>query len=351
MSEPDKPATAEEFLQCLRFSGLLEEPRLLGFLRQLDTEAVTSEPRHVAAALVRANLLTAYQAKFLLLGRYRGFLIGGRYKILRLLGQGGMGTVYLAQHLVMNRLVALKVIGKKWLDRPETVTRFRQEIQAAARLCHPHIVMAFDAEQVDNLHYLAMEYIEGIDLSRLLQTRGPLSVMEVCEYVRQAALGLQHAHEQGMVHRDIKPQNLMLTSKEHPQPGIIKILDFGLARFAKGVETPGVTNPGTMLGTPDFMAPEQARRFHTTDIRADIYSLGCTLYYLLTGQVPFPAGGIMTKCLQHAYDNPSSLGQQRVDVSPGLILVFQRMTAKNPCDRYQTPGEVAWALEPFAFKQ
>lgn len=213
-----------------------------------------------------------------------------RYEVFGLIGKGGMGDVYRARHRMMNRTVALKVIKREFVRKPEAVDRFRREVTAAAQLSHPNIVTAFDAEQAEDVHYLVMECVDGIDLSRTVKDRGALSVSEACDYMRQAAVGLQHAHERGMVHRDIKPHNLMLTDD-----GTVKILDFGLASLApvalpddEAMELSGdLTAAGAIMGTPDFISPEQARDARSADIRSDIYSLGMTLYFLLAGRVPF----------------------------------------------------------------
>jgi hypothetical protein len=277
-----------------------------------------------------------------------------RYRVLGLLGTGGMGAVYKAEHLVMTRPVALKVIGSGLLDNPATVERFRREVRAAAQLSHPNIVTAHDAEQAGDSHFLVMEYVEGTSLARLVAEKGPLPVRDACDYARQAAVGLQHAFEKGMVHRDIKPANLMLTPS-----GQVKVLDFGLARFAF-VGLPDETAPGTtasagqltqlgaVMGTPDYIAPEQATDAHAADIRADIYSLGCTLYDLLTGRPPFPDGTALDKVLAHTREQPRPLTALRKDVPPALARVVERMMAKDPARRYQTPAEVAEALAPFA---
>ena len=219
-----------------------------------------------------------------------------RYRIVAALGTGGMGTVYQAEHRLMDRPVALKVIRGELLGNPALVERFRREVRSAARLgSHPNIVAAYDAEQAGETHMLVMEFIEGTDLGRLVDRRGPLPVGEACEYVRQAALGLQHAFEDGMVHRDIKPQNLMRTTR-----GQVKILDFGLARFASEVGShAGVTAEGMILGSADYIAPEQIDDPHAADIRADIYSLGCTLYFLLAGRPPFPDRSLIQKLMAH----------------------------------------------------
>jgi WD40 repeat protein len=266
-----------------------------------------------------------------------------RYRILGVLGSGGMGAVYKAEHLLMQRPVALKVIGQELLQRPGAVERFLQEVKAAARLTHPNIVTAYDAEQAGDVHFLVMEYIEGVSLAQRLDQRGPLPVAEACGYVRQAALGLQHAHERRMAHRDIKPHNLMLTPD-----GQVKILDFGLARFvSENSENDGLTAPGTTMGTPDYIAPEQATDARRADVRADIYSLGCTLYCLLAGQPPFPTGSALEKAMAHRQDRPRPVTALRPEVPPALAAVVEKMLAKDPAGRYQTPVEVARALEPF----
>jgi hypothetical protein len=267
-----------------------------------------------------------------------------RYRVLGLLGSGGMGAVYRAEHRLMQRPVALKVINQSLTNSPGAVERFQREVVAAARLAHPNIVAAYDAEQAGDLHFLAMELVDGMSLSQLLERRGRLPVAEACEYVCQAALGLQHAHERGMVHRDIKPHNLMLTPA-----GQVKILDFGLARFVSETsQTGALTQVGSSMGTPDYIAPEQARDAHAADIRADIYSLGCTLYSFLTGQRPFPEGDYLQKLMAHIERTPRPIAGFRNDVPPEVCRIVERMMAKDPARRLQTPAEVAAALAPFA---
>jgi tRNA A-37 threonylcarbamoyl transferase component Bud32 len=266
-----------------------------------------------------------------------------RYRILRELGRGGMGIVYQARQTVMNRPVVIKVINKALLDNSDAVERFRREVQAAARLAHPNIVTAYDAEQAGDLHMLVMEFVPGQSLAEALHKKGPLPVLNACVYVRQAALGLQHAHEQGMVHRDIKPQNLMLTPK-----GQVKILDFGLAKLVSehGSGT-GLTALNSYMGTPEYSAPEQATDARTADIRADIYSLGCTLYCLLAGRPPFREETAVKTILAHLEKEPTPLPRLRPDVPAALWQVLARMLAKAPSRRYQKPAEVAQALAPF----
>jgi WD40 repeat protein len=268
-----------------------------------------------------------------------------RYRVVRLLGEGGMGSVYEAEHLVMQRPVALKVVNRAYTARPAVVERFRREVRAAARLSHPNIVTAFDADNAGDTHFLVMELVEGVSLGRLVKERGPLPVAEACEYVRQAALGLQHAHERGMVHRDVKPDNLIRCAD-----GTVKVLDFGLAALTaeRTGNLGGLTDANLVMGTPDYMAPEQAENASGADIRADVYSLGCTLYYLLTGSVPYPAATPLLKILAHREQPQPSLRRARPEVPPGLATIVARMLEKKPEQRYQTPAEVAAALEPFA---
>ncbi len=262
-----------------------------------------------------------------------------RYEIRGLLGAGGMGAVYRARHKLMDREVALKVVKAQLVEKPGRVERFHREVQAAARLIHPNIVTAFDAEQVGDTHFLVMEFVPGQSLAQVIQERGRLPVALACEYVRQAAVGLQHAYKQGMVHRDIKPANLMVTNS-----GRVKILDFGLARLASELPGDGATQEGYVLGTPDYIAPEQAEDSRQADIRADIYSLGCTLYHLLTGEPPFPTGTFLQKIKAHQTQAPRPLRELCPDLPAGLVAVVERMMAKDPVQRYQTPAEVAQAL-------
>ncbi len=266
-----------------------------------------------------------------------------RYEVLGLLGAGGMGVVFKARHLLMDRIVALKVIHRHLTSKQSLVERFRQEVQAAARLSHPNIVTAYDAEQVENLHLLVMEYAEGRTLDRLVAERGPLPPEQVRDYMRQAALGLQHAFEKRLVHRDIKPHNLLLTPD-----GVVKILDFGLARLSREEDDGRLTPAEGTLGTVDYMAPEQARSPGQADIRADIYSLGCTAYHLLAGSSPFAGRTTAEKLLAHQEGGAIPLRQVRQEVPAELSAVVETMMARDPSRRYQTPAEAEQALAGLA---
>jgi len=333
-------------------AALLAQVRQLELLDAAQVDEAAREqqfPDAVAAAkhLVRRGLLTLYQANEILRGRGRELLMG-QYCLLEPLGQGGMGQVFKARHRLMRRVVALKVIRKELLARPEAVDRFLREMQMAAQLSHPNIVTAYDAEQIGDRCCLVMEFCEGQSLAQLVRQTGPLPIAQACELIRQAALGLQHAHERGLIHRDIKPENLLCSG------ATLKILDMGLARLQSVDGEPSgmtLTQQGVIMGTPDFIAPEQAKDLRSADIRSDVYSLGCTFYFLLVGRVPFLGGTLVEKLLRHQAETPPPLEQLRPDVPAGVSAVVARMMAKEPAERFQTPGDVAAALEPFAVAQ
>jgi Leucine-rich repeat (LRR) protein/tRNA A-37 threonylcarbamoyl transferase component Bud32 len=335
MSAPSAAGLAE----ALRQYRVLEPAQLEEVARSL--QAQFPDPRALARELVRRGWLTPYQANQLLLGRGPDLLLGS-YVLLEKLGEGGMGAVFKARNWKLGHVVALKLIRKERLAGANALRRFQREIRAAAALEHPNIVRAHDADEVAGTHFLVMEYVEGTDLDRLVKQQGPVPAALACGYVRQAALGLQHAYERGLTHRDIKPHNLLLT-----RAGVVKLLDMGLARVEQdegGESTSTMTQEGVVLGTPDFLAPEQAMRAHDVDTRADLYSLGCTLYYLLAGRVPFPGGTLMSKLLQHRLDEPEPLDRLRPGVPPAVVAVVRKLMAKRPEDRYQAPWELAEAL-------
>ncbi|HEY7329150.1 MAG TPA: family 16 glycoside hydrolase [Gemmataceae bacterium] len=269
-----------------------------------------------------------------------------QYEIVRELGRGGMGVVYLAKNKMMERFEVLKVINKTLLDQPGAVERFLREIRSAAKLSHANVVTAYSVVQQGELLAFAMEYVEGQDLAGLVKSQGALPVSHACFYVQQAAWGLQHAFEKGMVHRDIKPQNLILAREDKRH--IVKVLDFGLAKATREKrDDAGLTGEGKMLGTPDYIAPEQTLDAAKADIRADIYSLGCTLYYLLAGRPPFGGASLGAILLAHQMQEAKSLNLVRPEVPEELAAVVRKMMAKSPAQRYQTPLEVVQALGSF----
>jgi hypothetical protein len=268
----------------------------------------------------------------------------GRYEILGRLGAGGMGAVFKARHAELGKVVALKVLPAGQMDEMR-VARFKNEIRAIGRLDHPNIVAAHDAGELGGIHFLVMDFVEGMDLAQVLERRGRLSIPDACEAVRQAALGLQHASERGLVHRDIKPSNLMLA-----RGGRVQVLDLGLARSFAEAAADTLTARGMLLGTADYLAPEQWEHAHAADTRADIYSLGCTLYHLLAGWPPFAGErtySVLQKMRAHLESSPPPIGQVRPDVPAGLAAVLDRMLAKAPADRFQSPAQVGEALRPF----
>jgi serine/threonine protein kinase len=272
----------------------------------------------------------------------------GQYRLLeKVKKQGGMGTVYKGLHVLLMKVVALKVLPADRVTNEGAIARFRQEMKALGRLEHPNIVLARDAGEVNGTYYLVMEYVEGIDLSSLLLYHGPVSIPDACEMIRQAAVGLQHAFEHDLVHRDLKPSNLMLA-----QPGIVKMLDLGLARLCdEGSSARPLTEPGQIMGTVDYMAPEQAFGRHPVDIRADIYSLGCTLYHLLAGRAPFSGPEYespMSKLLAHAQAPALPIRELRCEVPQELASLIDCLMAKNPKDRFSEPSKLVDGLTAFA---
>jgi serine/threonine protein kinase/uncharacterized membrane protein len=307
-----------------------------------------ADSRALARELVDRSWLTAYQANQLL-QRRGGELLLGPYRLLDRLGEGGMGQVFKAYHVSMDRMVALKLIPRDRVSNPLAVSRFYQEVRAVAKLSHPNIVTAYDVGQVGETHFLAMEYVDGIDLAKLVQQSGRLPIPKVCEYIRQAALGLQHAHEKGLIHRDIKPGNLIVARPNPDEPPVIKILDFGLARIeSESSQAERLTQLGNIVGTVDYIAPEQVVNARSANIRADIYSLGCSLFYLLTGQPPFPGETADDRLSARLAGKPESIRALRPEVPEGLAQVLGKMLARDPAKRFQAPAEVAAALEPFS---
>ncbi len=335
-------ASVTDFLDVARKSNQIDYERVEIFLRSRDS--VPDDPRKLAALLIREGLITTFQAEQFLLGKYKGFHLGN-YRIIERLGAGGAGTVYLAEHQLMKRRAAIKVLPTPLAEEPAALERFRLEAEAAAALDHPNVVHVYDFRYEGKLYCIVMEYVDGPNLQQVLARKGALPVAVACEYVRQAALGLRHAHEAGLVHRDVKPANLLVSAE-----GTVKVLDLGLARMDRdgGESLTRKFNSACVLGTADYLAPEQAMSLHDVDGRADIYSLGATLFALLTGRPPFHTGTLGQKLMWHQTLMPERVDVLRPEVPAELADLVARMLAKKPEDRPQTMAEVAEALAPWA---
>ena len=335
---------AETFVESLASIHILPDADLAAIRQLLLPANLGADAEALARDLIRQGKLTRFQASHIYQGRGKGLLFGD-YVVLDKLGQGGMGQVFKAQHRRMKRIVALKLLPANMTSSERNVQRFYQEVEVAAKLTHPNIVTAYDAGESRGQHYLIMEYVEGKDLSAYVEKNGPLTVDQAVNCVLQAARGLEYAHKQGIVHRDIKPSNLLLDRQ-----GIVKILDMGLARVERSDSSPeGVakelTESGQTMGTVDYMAPEQALDTRTADFRADIYSLGCTLYRVLIGKPVFPGETMVQKILAHRERPIPSLRAAREDVPLALDQLFSRMLAKSPDDRIQPMNAIVSALE------
>ncbi len=327
--------SAQQFQKQLIDSGLLAESELLAALGLVPVDARPKDGEQFATWLVKQKKLTAYQAEQLLLGNGKSLVLGN-YVVLDELGRGGMGVVLKAEHRRMDRVVALKILSAAMTDTPEAVLRFQREVKAAARLEHPNIVVAYDADEADGTHFLVMQFVEGTDLSSFVKEKGMLPVDRAVTILLQAAQGLEYAHSRGVVHRDIKPANLLLG-----RDATVRILDMGLARLeSAGVDQDQLTGSNQIMGTVDYMAPEQAKDTKNADARADIYALGVTLWYLLTARPLFKADSVVNKLLAHQSEPIPSLREACPTASAELEAVFTRMVAKNPDHRYQNMSAV-----------
>ena len=343
--------TVESFLQVVRQSGLIDKDQLTKLLQAYEARGVdVKKSQTIADALIADDVITRWQAEKLLAGKHKGFTLG-KYKLLGLLGKGGMSSVYLAEHLLMKRRCAIKVLPSKRVNDSSYLARFHREAQAVASVDHPNIVRAYDVDHAQDrdsqIHFLVMEYVNGQSLQELIIRSGPADYLDAMEYIRQAAEGLDHAHRAGLVHRDIKPANLLIDTN-----GTIKLLDMGLARFFDDQSENSLTvaHDEKVLGTADYLAPEQALDSHTVDIRADIYSLGCTLYFFLTGNPPFTEGTLTQRLMWHQTKSFPPLTNSRIDCPASLSAILDKMVQKKPEDRHQTAADVAeacrqWLLE------
>ncbi|MGD9858106.1 MAG: serine/threonine-protein kinase, partial [Planctomycetaceae bacterium] len=344
------PVTLSQAAFCALIleSGLITENRLTSLRKQFEREGPARNPENClefTEYLVRTNELTLWQAQKLVQGKHKGFRIG-KYKLLSLLGRGGMSSVYLAEHTVMRRRCAIKILPFKQVKNAAALSRFYREAQAVAALDNPHIVRAYDVDRLteggNDIHFLVMEYVDGRSLQQVVDDDGPLPIAAAVEYTRQAANGLAHAHSVGVVHRDVKPSNLLLD-----ESGTIKLLDLGLARiFEDASEQPSLTieHQQTVLGTADYLSPEQAVDSHGVDYRSDLYSLGCTLYFLLTGHPPFTEGSLTQRLLAHQNKAPAPVTASRPGVPATLASLIERMMAKRPDARFQTAEDLQGAL-------
>ncbi|MEZ6123808.1 MAG: FHA domain-containing serine/threonine-protein kinase [Planctomycetaceae bacterium] len=338
------PAVATDFLALIERSELLTADQV----REVAARSgITTDmpPEQVARKLVHDRILTPFQAERLLEGRYRGFVIDG-YRIREVLGVGGMGCVYIAEDRDGDRKVALKVMSSRHAIDPGMLARLKLEAIAGSEVKHPNVVQTFNVGDTGAVHYIVLEFMRGISLHELVALHGPVKWSMACDMFAQAAAGLQAAHEAGIIHRDIKPANLLIDKE-----GVTKVLDFGLAKIegSAGDEFSLAMIFGhDCLGTPDYIAPEQADDSNSVQETADVYSLGCTMYVALTGRIPFPQKTNAAKIQAHKTTKAKSISEFRRDVPDEVVAIVEKMMEKNPADRYQSAAEVAAALRPWA---
>lgn len=340
-----RPHDVKSFLDLLQESKLLSTDEFRAVVDQCNLEDAAT-PKQAAQTLVTEKILTRYQGERLLSGRTRGFYIHG-YKVLEIIGFGGMGSLYLAEETDTAAPVALKVLNDKCRNDAGMLTRLKLEATAGTRIKHPHVVQTINYDDTGAICYIAMEFVKGISLLELvLLNQKSLPASQACDVIYQAALGLEDAHQAGIVHRDLKPENLIIDSK-----GFVKILDFGLALLQDNPEAEfslAMIFGHGCVGTPEYIAPEQTRDGQSIDSRADVYSLGCTMYFLLSGKLPFSKGTTAQKIQAHREQSPQPLAEIVPKLSQEVITIVEKMMAKKPEDRFQSMAEVAAALKPLA---
>jgi serine/threonine protein kinase len=341
-SDADLP-TVEDFLKTVLKSGLLDRAQLQDALRDVP-KGQREDPQALAEHLVRRGKLSRFQAKKILRGAGRGLLLG-HYQVLSPIGRGGMSTVYLARDERSGELVALKLLPpSRWRNEERLLARFQREMELSRRVAHPHVAWTYESDICQNVYYIAMEFIPGKNLSRVVAEGGPLDVPRAARLMAEVASGLEHAHNQGLIHRDLKPSNIMVTPNDHA-----KILDLGLALMqGEEAELNVIGGLGYIVGTMDYIAPEQTTDSTNVDGRADIYSLGCTLYFALTGQPPFPGGSSREKVRRQRYEDPQPLRELAPAVPEGFALLVRQMMAKDPAQRPSSAAAVEEELRAWA---
>ncbi len=340
--------TSEKFVELVRKSGLAEPQIIDNALEAIRAENGGSLPENAAVlakALQSQKVVTRWHCDKLLLGKYKGFFLG-KHKLLGHIGSGGMSSVYLAEHCMMHTLRAIKVLPQSRLGKSSYLARFQQEAKAIASLNHPNIVRAYDIDNQGDTHYIVMEYVDGDDLQTMVKKNGPMAFDKVADYIAQAAHGLQHAHDVGLIHRDVKPANLLVNSA-----GRVKLLDLGLALFSDDKQASlTIDYNDKVLGTADYLAPEQALNSHKVDNRADLYGLGCTMYFLLTGHPPFPEGTIAQRIAKHQAQMPTDVRKIRPQCPGELEGICVKLLQKDPKFRYATAAATAEVLEAWLAK-
>lgn len=343
-----KVSTSEKLVELVEKSQLVEKEVLNRALEAIRTEhagELPSTPRELSAELQRRKIITRWHSDKLMLGKYKGFFLG-KHKLLGHLGSGGMSSVYLAEHTKMRDLRAVKVLPQSKLGKSSYLARFQQEAKAIASLNHVNIVRAHDIDNQGDTHYIVMEYVDGDDLQTIVKKRGPLPFDKVADYIAQAALGLQHAHDVGLIHRDVKPANVLINSR-----GRVKLLDLGLALFADDAQASLTMDfNDKVLGTADYLAPEQALNSHKVDHRADLYGLGCTMYFLLVGHPPFPDGTIAQRIARHQKEMPKEIRKIRPECPGELEGICWKLLQKDPKFRYPTAAKTAAVLQAWLAK-